>query len=726
VRQIKAIDPNWHTLGQAPTPVLTTRQYKVVDPNWQTLGPAPTPVLSPKELRSTPFIDTLAPVTVGSEWRKAVLDAAKVHNFSDLTALNPAPSATISAGNTITIPCGDRIPDRAHVALDGSFSSTPGLIDARTRLYNNGTNVYKDGNQQNGWTVTKTANAIQGYDYVLTGPGGLLPLGVNTMRVYLEGVRTFDTTYTFTAADLDAPYIANLDPFNGETNVPLDKVISFDLLDDVAGVDSVTVKIYLLGSLIWENDANIGGSGYTVVKTSLAKGFHYTVTPTGSLPPNTTVTMRITADDLAAPPNSLDTAISSPWSFGTELGNAQILNPSFEIIGATDGVAENWAYTHSDGQHEYAPVESSLAPREAFEGGWDGGNQYSRDSFEDDDLQAADFQQPAESTSEPRSGVETFDWGWKRPILTGKLTLTFPGGGSDANNAFTTGSLIRDRTTGGLARVLKQEGTADVWFTSVNYHTGINTFGVADDILMGADFVKYTFENESNLKWIGFQLPEISAGRIIHYDYTTLTVTKADGSTFDMSPDENGLLTHTELDTDIGNSTINMSDGEVRLYFKEAPTKILFDYEKGAILTGASTDGPPYALPYILASWTETLIPPWNHSSEEHFDDEDLEAAEIGGGTDPEAFEVDWLSPGTTSSDFNDDSIDELTSSDLDVAEFDVAAGGTEDFENEWTDNETSLSAFSGSDLDASTFDTAGTAEAFEDFEELWTTNLQI
>ncbi|MHC4192381.1 MAG: hypothetical protein ACYSUB_22375, partial [Planctomycetota bacterium] len=280
--------------------------------------------------------------------------------------------------------------------------------------------------------------------------------------------------------------------------------------------------------------------------------------------------------------------------------------------------------------------------------------------------------------------------------------------------------------TGGLARVLKQEGTDDAWFTSVNHNIGVNTYGAVDDILMSAEFIKYLHTNSTSVKWIAFQLPEITGGRIIHYDYTTVTVTKADGTTFTMTPDATGLLTHTELDTDIGNSTINLSDGEVRLYFKEAPASVLFDFEKGAILTGATADGPPYALPYVSVSWLETLIPPWNHSSEDHFDTEDLEAATIGGAVASETFEADWLAPGTTSSDFNDDSIEELTAADLDVAEFDAAAVGTEDFEDEWTSNETSLSSFSASDLDASTFDTAGTPEAFEDFEELWTTTLQI
>lgn len=53
---------------------------------------------------------------------------------------------------------------------------------------------------------------------------------------------------------------------------------------------------------------------------------------------------------------------------------------------------------------------------------------------------------------------------------------------------------------------------------------------------------------------------------------------------------------------------------------------------------------------------------------------------------------------------------------------FDSGGEGFENFENGWLSNETYLAAFSGGDLSAGTFDSAGTPEAFEDFEELWYT----
>jgi hypothetical protein len=329
-QKVKSVDPSWYTLGVAPTPDIAARPTKAVDPSWYTLGVAPEPDIQPRNLRSTPFIDTLDPVLVGSEWRKKVLEATKIETTATLPVLSPAPSDSVSASSTIFIPCGDRIPEIKAVRLDGtSPATTPGLVNERTIIQVNGTVVYSNGSQQNGWTVTSTANDIKGFNYELTGPGGILPISTNTVDVYIEGSRGFADTYSFTAQEGDPPYLQNEDPEDLDTGVLKDKVLTFEVVDDISGVDLTTVMVYVEGNLAYNGSTDTfnapydGGSSAHSVVTGPPSGYHFDIQKTSDWDSYSSVSVRVVAEDSAA--NELDTTYSftiEDWAGPTFANNS--------------------------------------------------------------------------------------------------------------------------------------------------------------------------------------------------------------------------------------------------------------------------------------------------------------------------------------------------------------------------------------------------------------------
>ncbi len=153
---------------------------------------------------SQPFIDSLDPVLVGSDWRLAVLLAAKLDENVTLPVLDPAPGASIKAGDTIFIPCGDRVPEFGDALIyageDPGYvlpTGVPGLLDDQTIIMIGGLVAYMNGSVQNSFVVTSTPNLINGFDYLVSeGPGGKLPQGpAIEVSVYLEGVESFQDSY---------------------------------------------------------------------------------------------------------------------------------------------------------------------------------------------------------------------------------------------------------------------------------------------------------------------------------------------------------------------------------------------------------------------------------------------------------------------------------------------------------------------------------------------------
>jgi hypothetical protein len=163
--------------------------------------PIPRPELEVEPPPSQPFIDSLAPVTVGSDWRTATLLAAK---FIDVAALPlpvlfPQPAAVIPSTSSFLVPCGDRIPEFGDILVDGPYTlpaDYPGLDDDRTIIMYDTTLVYINGGAQSGWVVLADPNVLNGFDYTLTPPG-MMTGGSHTLSVHLEGVESFDVDIVF-------------------------------------------------------------------------------------------------------------------------------------------------------------------------------------------------------------------------------------------------------------------------------------------------------------------------------------------------------------------------------------------------------------------------------------------------------------------------------------------------------------------------------------------------
>jgi len=103
----------------------------------------------------------------------------------------------------------------------------------------------------------------------------------------------------------------------------------------------------------------------------------------------------------------------------------------------------------------------------------------------------------------------------------------------------------------------------------------------------------------------------------------------------------------------------------------------------------------------------------------------DLISALFESGTHQhESFEYSWAMPNSPVSPprFNHASESVFDSENFDAAGFDAALEEVEDFEEEWDDNEDSISDISAGTFPAASFD-AGVPEAVEDFEEEWDSN---
>jgi hypothetical protein len=302
--------PDWTRLRQ-PTEIRARTEDRVdVQPDWTRLRQPIEIEESTEHSPSQPFIDGLTPVTVGSAWREAVLNMAKLKVTTTLPVLDPAPSDTVSAGSTILIPCGDRIPEMGDVfnwiETDPSYVLPDfGLENNKTIILVNDVVTYRDGSQQNGWTVTSTQNNINGFDYELTGPGGILPLGAVTVSVYIEGVEGFQDSYSFTSQETDPPYLDNEDPPHLDTGVAKDKVIEFDLKDDASGVNLALTSFTVEGNPAYNGGTDTFTAPYnggSSARTPIAGGHHFAVQKTSDWASSANVEYVVTSEDNAGNP----------------------------------------------------------------------------------------------------------------------------------------------------------------------------------------------------------------------------------------------------------------------------------------------------------------------------------------------------------------------------------------------------------------------------------------
>jgi hypothetical protein len=261
---------------------------------------------------SQPFIDTLNPVIVGSDWRNAAMDAAKVKLTDNLPELDPPDGGSDSQTASILIPCGDRIPEFGDILIwvknDPGYtlpSQFPGLDNAKTIIIANGTLVYRNETSLNSWTVTSTANDINGFDYEIAGPGGTLPVGVLTFSIYLEGVESFLDTYTFLVVSSIPPILINKSPASGDTRVSRNILIQFDAYDTDDRVEFIDA--YINGSLVLEFDgitasfvSPYDGPSSAVTSTTIDSydGYHVILDNTNEFSAYETIGLRAIAEDI--------------------------------------------------------------------------------------------------------------------------------------------------------------------------------------------------------------------------------------------------------------------------------------------------------------------------------------------------------------------------------------------------------------------------------------------
>ena len=92
------------------------------------------------------------------------------------------------------------------------------------------------------------------------------------------------------------PFLANLDPADGETGVYPDTSIDLDVLDADGDLNSASVVIEVNDVVAWSG--GVQQNGFVVSKTAQPHGFRYVITPPEFLSPGTTV-VAVYAEDLA-------------------------------------------------------------------------------------------------------------------------------------------------------------------------------------------------------------------------------------------------------------------------------------------------------------------------------------------------------------------------------------------------------------------------------------------
>lgn len=130
--------------------------------------------------------------------------------------------------------------------------------------------------------------------------------------------------------DPDAPYLADQNPMPGQSGLsPLSPVV-LSVRDLVPGLDVSSVYIKVEGNDAWKNETQ--QTGYSVVTAIVPDGVKYTITPTISLTPLSTILVEVYAEDLSPIPNVLLTS----YSFETRGDDAPVISIEAPVANATN------------------------------------------------------------------------------------------------------------------------------------------------------------------------------------------------------------------------------------------------------------------------------------------------------------------------------------------------------------------------------------------------------
>jgi len=210
--------------------------------------------------------------------------------YLDSARLDPQPSETgVDQATTILIPACDREPlteIRANIANDSGIADTTGLRDSYSVIrVDSGSGfvvVYKNGSAQNGWVVSKPANAAYGFDYTLIPPA-LLP--ADTL-ITVE-VTVFDYTNTFISCTeysfetgSSPPQIIPIYPVDDDSGIPKNSPIIFKAID-LSGINLAATIIWIDGSIVYQNSSAVTSVWAVAVSalTGAEIGYRFELTP---------------------------------------------------------------------------------------------------------------------------------------------------------------------------------------------------------------------------------------------------------------------------------------------------------------------------------------------------------------------------------------------------------------------------------------------------------------
>ncbi len=175
-------------------------------------------------------------------------------------------------------------------------------VEIRARVHDDLTGVERNAIRL--WVNEKTESPVlqqEGEDFILIfKPSALFAFNevVQVRLAYADRARVpnVDTTnYSFAILqDRNAPFITELSPARGASNVPMNSAIAFDVRDSGAGVDSASIRLKVNGKIVARR---LRGS---------TASYSVSFTPDAALlGTSDTVHVEVTAADLALPANTM-------------------------------------------------------------------------------------------------------------------------------------------------------------------------------------------------------------------------------------------------------------------------------------------------------------------------------------------------------------------------------------------------------------------------------------
>ena len=141
------------------------------------------------------------------------------------------------------------------------------------------------------------------------------------------------------------PSLENIRPTNGAKDIDVDTNVGFYLKDAGSGVDINSVRITVGGGTVFENGSKAGSYNGTCEKTGDANAYRFEINPGTDFNYYETVTVNVSANDLAAVPNFMEDG----FSFTTKSGYMKVTNNLFNPTLGGNQVSIEFAHFYEDG-----------------------------------------------------------------------------------------------------------------------------------------------------------------------------------------------------------------------------------------------------------------------------------------------------------------------------------------------------------------------------------------